>query len=92
MEGVNNLSVKDIISENLEFFFKLDQAGVKTIKAAIDLKHVHDVYLTYSWIESIKERKSVTASQCKVCTGTVEKAIALMTRKLKTETANPTFK
>ena len=78
MEVENNLYVKDIISENLEIFFKLDLAGVKSISSAIDYMHVYKTYNEYGWIKSIQERKKVTASQCKVSFGFVEKAIALM--------------
>lgn len=81
--------VKDVISSNLEIFFKLDLVGIKSISSAIDLMHVFNIYQQYEWIESKKERKEVTASQCKVSVGFVEKAIYLMSQNINIK-KNPT--
>ncbi|WP_027378177.1 hypothetical protein [Chryseobacterium daeguense] len=91
MEIEKKLCVKDLISRNLEMFYKLDLIGIKSISSAIDLMRIYTVYQEYDWIESKTERKKVTASACKVSVGLVEKAIYLMNQDLKTNKKNPTF-
>ena len=92
MEIENKLSVKDVISNNLELLHKLDLIGVKSISSAIDLMHVYNTFKQYSWIDSKQEQKKVTASQCKVSVSYVEKSIALMNKEIRTKNKNPAFK
>lgn len=89
MEIKKGLCVKDVISNNLEMFFKLDLIGVKKISSAIDWMRIYNVYQEYDWIESKIERKKVTASACKVSVGLVEKAIYFMSLEI-TPKKNPT--
>ncbi|MBT0552522.1 hypothetical protein D1Z97_03270 [Riemerella anatipestifer] len=78
VENPNNFKINEVIEKNLEMLYKLSLAGVKTISTAIDYYSIAEVYKRYSWIESNKERKELTASQCKVTLKTVENALALM--------------
>lgn len=85
------ISVKDIISGNLEVFFKLDLVGIKSISSAIDLMHIQKAYEEYSWIETETERKKVVADACKVSVSTVEKSLCLMNKQLNLKKKNPTL-
>lgn len=73
-----SFSVEEVISTNLQIFHKLAVVGVKNINTAIDYFQILEVYKKYDWIDNFKERKEVTASQCKVTLRTVENALALM--------------
>lgn len=85
------IAVKDLISSNLEVFFKLDLVGVKSISSAIDLMHIYKTYQEYLWIDKETERKKVVAQACKVSVSTVEKALCLMNKQLKIHKKNPTL-
>lgn len=85
------IAVKDLISSNLEVFFKLDLVGVKSISSAIDLMHIYKAYQEYLWIDKETERKKVVAQACKVSVSTVEKALCLMNKNLKIGKKNPTL-
>lgn len=76
------IAVKDIISSNLEVFYKLDLIGVKSISSAIDLMHIYKTYQEYLWIDKEMERKKVVAQACKVSVSTVEKALCLMNKQV----------
>lgn len=78
VENPNHFKINEVIEKNLEMLYKLSLAGVKTISTAIDYYSIAEVYKRYYWIESNKERKELTASQCKVTVKTVENALALM--------------
>lgn len=84
------ITVKDIISNNLEIFFKLDLVGIKSISSAIDLMHIYKTYQEYSWINDKTERKKVVADVCKVSVSSVEKALCLMAKQVKINKKNPT--
>ena len=85
------VTVKEIISTNLEIFFKLDLIGIKSISSAIDLMHIYKTHQEYLWIEKETERKKVVASVCKVSVSSVEKALCLMNKNLKIDKKNPTL-
>lgn len=78
---VNNpkkFKVEEIIANNLEIFYKLSAVGMKNISTAVDYFIILETYKKYYWIKNFKERKSVTADQCKTTIRTVENALALM--------------
>lgn len=85
------IAVKDIISANLEVFYKLDLIGIKSISSAIDLMHIYKTYQEYLWIDKEMERKKVVAQACKVSFSSVEKALCLMNKQLKIDKKNPTL-
>ena len=82
LEVEENGCVKDVISKNLEIFFKLDRLGVKSINVAIDYLSIYETYLKYDWIKSVKERKEVVADKCKVSVSLVERALFMMKQNL----------
>lgn len=90
LEIKNNDCVKDIISNNLELFFKLDLIGVKNINTAIDYLSIYETFQNHSWIEKISEREKVTAERCKVNIKSVRRARYLMEQKIDIE-KNPTI-
>lgn len=85
------IAVKDIISSNLEIFYKLDLIGLKTISSAIDLMHIYKTYQEYLWIDKEMERKKVVAQACKVSVSSVEKAICLMNKQVDVTKKSPTL-
>ena len=92
MEVNNNCSVKDLISGNLEIFFKLDLIGIKNINTAIDYLSIYEVYQKYSWIKKKSDREKVVADQCKVSIISVKRALSLMNQEIIIENKNPTIK
>ena len=85
------IAVKDIISSNLEIFYKLDLIGVKSISSAIDLMHIYKTYQEYLWIDKEMDRKRVVAQACKISVSTVEKAVSLMNKQVELKKQNPTI-
>lgn len=87
---VNNplsYTVEEVISTNLEIFYKLSTVGVKNISTAIDYFMILETFRKYAWIDNFKERKEVTASQCKVTLKTVENALSLMNERIEIKPA-----
>lgn len=82
MEINKNCCVKDIISQNLELFFKLDLIGVKNINTAIDYWTIYEAYQKHDWIEKISEREKVVADRCQVNVKSVRRARFLMEQKI----------
>lgn len=78
VQNPNHFKIKEVIKNNLEMLYKLSLAGVKNINTAIDYYSILETYKRYNWIENKRERKEVTASQCKVTVKTVENALSLM--------------
>lgn len=74
--------VEEVIANNLQLLHKLSLAGVKNINTAVDYYMILETYRKYKWISNFKERKEVTATQCKVTLKTVENALALMEQKI----------
>lgn len=82
MEVKQRTEVRELISENLDLFLKLDKLGLKTINSAIDYLSIWHEFQKYSWIESVSERKQTVALKCKVSVSTVEKALCLMKQRV----------
>lgn len=75
-------TVREIVQNNIELFYKLDLVGVKNISTAIDYLHIVNLYDSYDWVEDECERKEIVASQSKVSKKTVQNALNLMARAL----------
>lgn len=71
-------TIEDIIANNLELFYKLERAGVKSIQTAVDYLTIVQTYKTYTWIENESKRKETVASQLKVTKKTVQNALNLL--------------
>lgn len=71
-------TVREVVSNNLELFYKFDLAGVKNISTAIDYLHIVNTYDQYKWIENECTRKQTVASALKVSKKTVQNALNTM--------------
>ncbi|CAA7195445.1 hypothetical protein [Chryseobacterium potabilaquae] len=92
MEIKTRYSVRDLVSDNLEIFFKLDVLGIKNINTAIDYLSIYETYQKYSWIRKKSDREKVVADQCKISVISVKRALSLMNQELIIENKNPTMK
>ncbi|RMZ60065.1 hypothetical protein D1632_10780 [Chryseobacterium nematophagum] len=90
MEIKNKGTVKDLISENLEIFFKLDLLGIKNINTAIDYLSICETYQKYLWIKKKSDREKVVADHCKVSIISVKRALLLMNQEIIIEDKNLT--
>ena len=82
------ITIRELVENNLQMFYKLDLSGVKSINTAIDYLSICEEYEKYNWIKSEVEKKEVVASKFKVTVRTVNIALSLMRKKIELKTTN----
>lgn len=80
------ITIRELVENNLQMFYKLDLSGVKSINTAIDYLSICEEYEKYNWIKSEVEKKEVVASKFKVTVRTVNIALSLMRKKIELKT------
>ena len=80
------ITIRELVENNLQMFYKLDLSGVKSINTAIDYLSICEEYEKYNWIKSEVEKKEVVASKFKVTVRTVNIALSLMKKKIELKT------
>ena len=80
------ITIRELVENNLQMFSKLDLSGVKSINTAIDYLSICEEYEKYNWIKSEVEKKEVVASKFKVTVRTVNIALSLMRKKIELKT------
>ena len=82
------ITIRELVENNLQMFYKLDLSGVKSINTAIDYLSICEEYEKYNWIKSEVEKKEVVASKFKVTVRTVNIALSIMRKKIELKTIN----